>query len=304
MLIITACSQSPDNANETAFWARLFSMAGNCSDYEYNYVIVVVKREAHELKLLYNYSVMSGHSKWSTIKHKKEATDSARGKLFSKLSRAISIAAKDNPDPESNYKLRVAIEAAKNANMPKSNIERAVSKASGGQSLVEVTYEGFGPEGIAVLVETATDNRNRTGQEIKGLFDRGGGQLTGPGAVSFNFEPKGLFVVHKNQNSDDQILSLIDLGAQDVEETEDSLEVYVDPKQLSAIKEKAQDKGFRVRSFELVQNPKTLKTVTGEKEAGKALTFLNNLEEHDDVQKVFATLDVPQETLDKIDAGK
>ncbi len=186
----------------------------------------------------------------------------------------------------------------------KSNIERAVSKASGGQSLVEVTYEGFGPEGIAVLVETATDNRNRTGQEIKGLFDSGGGQLTGPGAVSFNFEPKGLFVVHKNQNSDDQILSLIDLGAQDVEETEDSLEVYVDPKQLSAIKEKAQDKGFRVRSFELVQNPKTLKTVTGEKEAGKALTFLNNLEEHDDVQKVFATLDVPQETLDKIDAGK
>ncbi|MCH7641010.1 YebC/PmpR family DNA-binding transcriptional regulator [Patescibacteria group bacterium] len=245
---------------------------------------------------------MSGHSKWSTIKHKKEATDAARGKLFSKLSRAISIAVKTGggSDPISNSKLKVSIDAAKSANMPKVNIERAISRGSGGGQLEEVTYEGFGPSGIGVIVETATDNRNRTGQEIKGLFERGGGHLAGPGAVSFNFEAKGLLLVSKNKNTEDQILKLIDLGAEDVEETKYGIEVYIIPNKLSEVKKRIIDEGFSVSSTEFYKKPKSLQTVTEKEAASKVLAFLTNLENHDDVQKVFTNIDVPDEILESI----
>lgn len=144
---------------------------------------------------------MSGHSKWSTIKRKKETSDAARGKLFSKLSRAISIAVKTGggPDPSSNSKLKVAIDAAKSANMPKINTERAISRGGGKDNLEEITYEGFGPLSIGVLVEVTTDNRNRSGQDIKVLFEKGGGRLGGPGSVSHNFESKGLLLVKKKR---------------------------------------------------------------------------------------------------------
>ena len=246
---------------------------------------------------------MSGHSKWSTIKHKKEATDAARGKLFSKLSRAISIAVKTGggPDPSANHKLKVAIDAAKTANMPKSNIERALRQARGKLGeLEEMTYEGFGPGGINVIVEVATDNRNRTGQEIKAIFERGGGGLAGPGAVSFNFEPRGLFVVSKTGDSEEQILKLIDLGVEDVEETEDGIEVYVDPSDFSEVKKRAEDAGFKVTSAELFQKPKNLQVVSDKTLASKILSFLEKLEDHDDVQKVFANLDIPEEILKQI----
>lgn len=237
---------------------------------------------------------MSGHSKWSTIKHKKAATDAAKGKLFSRLVKAISIAVKtgggDNPD--SNAKLRVAIDAAKAANMPKANIDRAITKAtSEGEGLEEMTYEGFGPGGFGVIVEVATDNRNRTGQEIKTIFDKSGGQLAGPGAVSYNFEPKGYLLIEKSENPDGQMLTLIDLGVEDVEETEEGIEIYVSPGDLFEIKNKIEEKGFKVDSAELVQKPKTLQILEGEK-AQKAVDFLDRLDEHDDVQKVFANLDV------------
>lgn len=243
---------------------------------------------------------MSGHSKWSTIKRKKEATDAAKGNLFSKLSKAISIAIKTggSPDPSANNKLRVAIETARAANMPKANIDRAVRAAEGKlEELEAVTYEGFGPDGIAVIVEAATDNKNRTAQEIKSIFERGGGSLVGPGAVSYNFEPKGLLVVEKKGNTQEQILKLIDLEVEEVEETIDAIEVYTKPTKLSEVKSGIENSGFKVLTAELVQAPKNYQTIEDAGTVSKVLAFLDRLEEHDDVQKVFANLDIPDAIL-------
>jgi YebC/PmpR family DNA-binding regulatory protein len=245
---------------------------------------------------------MSGHSKWSTIKHKKQAEDIARGKLFSKLSKAISIAVKTGggKDPDTNSKLRMAIDQAKDANMPKDNIERAINKGSGeGQSLEEVVYEGYGPDGIAVIVETATDNKNRTAQEIKNIFDRVGGNLAGPGAVSYNFEPKGLILVQKKDNVENQILELIDLGVDDVEETDEGIEAYVPTEKTSSITEKIKKSGNTVKSSSLVQKPKIVKQVTDESSAKRILKWLNQLDDHEDVQKIFVNIDIPEEIVQK-----
>lgn len=242
---------------------------------------------------------MSGHSHYATIKRQKEAKDVEKGRIFSKLARAISIAAKiGGADPESNYKLRMAIEQARAANMPKENIERAISKGVGeGEVLEEVAYEGFGPGGIAVFVEAATDNRNRTSQEIKNLFERGGGNLAGPGSVSFNFEPKGLIVVKKESNIEEQILKLIDLQVDDLEEANDAIEVYVSPDRLSEVRDKIQNLGFTVISLELIKKPKSLVTINEVGLAQKVLQFLEGIENHSDVQKVFTNLDIPDAVL-------
>lgn len=231
---------------------------------------------------------MSGHSKWATIHRQKEANDSARGQVFSKLARAITIAAKTGggPDPDTNFKLRVLIEKARASNMPKDNIERAISKASGGEVLDEVTYEGFGPGGIGIIVEAGTDNRNRTGNEIKNIFDKGGGKFAGPGAVSFNFEPKGQILVEKKGAEDEQMLSLIDLGAEDVEFTDDGVEVYTSPATLFEVQKKIADSGFNVKSTEMVQKPKMYQEID-ENDSEKAGKLLTNLNAHDDVQKVY-----------------
>jgi YebC/PmpR family DNA-binding regulatory protein len=245
---------------------------------------------------------MSGHSHYSTIKRQKEVNDAARGQVFSKLGRAISIAVKTGggSNPDSNYKLRVAIDKARAANMPKINVERAISKGTGSGTLEEITYEGFGPGGIAVMVEVATDNRNRSGQEIKNMFEKGGGSMAGPGAVSFNFEPRGFLIIKKNKNTEEQMLALIDLGVEDMEEIDDGIEVYVDAHVLSETKEKLEDKSFKVISTELVQRPKNYQSITDEKTASKILSFLDNLEKHDDVQKVFANFNIPENILEKI----
>ncbi len=247
---------------------------------------------------------MSGHSHYATIHRQKEIKDAARGSIFSKLARAITIAVKSGggPDPDSNFKLRVEMDRAHAANMPKDNIERAIARATEaeGASLEEVTYEGFGPGGIAVIVEATTDNRNRTSQEIKNLFERGGGSLAGPGAVSFNFEPKGLLLVAKSDNPEEQILKLIDLGAEDVEETTDGVEIYVAPNKLSEVRKNLEDAGFTPTTTELIQKPKNLLTVSDSTGAAKALNFLNTLNEHDDVQKVYANLDIPDEVVSQI----
>jgi len=176
---------------------------------------------------------MSGHSHYATIKRQKALTDAARGNVFSKHAKAIMIAAKGGGDPESNFKLRVAIDKARAENMPKDNIERAIAKAtSEGGVLTEAVYEGFGPSGVAVIVEAATDNKNRTAQEIKNLFERGGGSLAGPGAVSFNFESKGFLLIKKTSDPDSQMLTIIDMGVEDITDSVDGLEVYVAPDKL------------------------------------------------------------------------
>lgn len=242
---------------------------------------------------------MSGHSKWSTIKRQKAANDQARGRLFSKLSRAISIAVKSggNDDPEMNHKLRMAIDQAKASNMPKSNIERAIKRAGETGNIEEVSYEGYGPENIAVVVEAATDNRNRTVQEIKNIFERVGGSLGGPGSVSYMFETKGHLAV-KKVNAEEQILNLIDLGVEDVEESEDAIEVYTPPADTHEIKKAIEELGYEVISAEVIQKPKTYQNLTEDTKIKKVFDFLDRLEDHDDVQKVFANVDIPDDMVD------
>ncbi|HWA51720.1 MAG TPA: YebC/PmpR family DNA-binding transcriptional regulator [Patescibacteria group bacterium] len=228
---------------------------------------------------------MSGHSHYATTKRQKELKDNARGQVFSKLSRAITIAAKGGADPDANFKLRIAIEKAREASMPKENIDRAISKASSGGELEEVLYEGFAPGGAAVLVEVATDNRNRTNAEIKNLFEKNGGKMGNPGSVSFNFAPKGLLVIKKTA-SDDDLLKLIDLGAEDFEDVGEELEIYVEPNKLNEMQKKLTENSFQVTSAELMQKPINFSDVTPDKSA-QVTQFLENFDNHDDVQKVF-----------------
>jgi YebC/PmpR family DNA-binding regulatory protein len=245
---------------------------------------------------------MSGHSHYATIKRKKEVSDAARGKVFSKHVRAIAVAIKvgGGPDPNINSRLRFAIEQAKADNMPKSNVDRALNKASEVGNLEEMTYEGYGPEGVGVVVTTATDKRNRTTQEIKNIFEKGGGSLSGPGAVSYNFEPKGFLVVKKTNDPDSQMLSLIDLGVEDVEETDDAIEVFVAPDETTNVKEELENNGFKVISFKLIQKPKTLVTISNPQKAKQLLKFLETLEDQEDVQDVFANIDIPESAMEQL----
>ena len=211
------------------------------------------------------------------------------------------LAAKGGADPESNFKLRVAIDRARADSMPKDNIERAISKATTeAANIQEIMYEGFGPGGIGVLVEAATDNKNRTAQEMKNIFEKGGGSLGSPGAVSYNFESKGFLLVKKSSDVDPQTLSLIDMGAEDIVESEDGLEVYVAPDKLGEIKKKAEAAGLTISEMELQMKPKNLTSVSNPEEAGKAIKFLETLEEADDVQKVYSNLDIPEEVVAQI----
>ena len=233
---------------------------------------------------------MSGHSHYATIKRQKALTDAARGNVFSKHSKAIMIAAKGGGDPESNFKLRVAIDRARLDNMPKDNIQRAIDKAtSEGGVLDEVTYEGFGPLGVSVIVEAATDNKNRTSQEIKNLFERGGGSMAGPGSVAYNFESKGFLLVKKTEDPDSQTLAIIDMGVEDIAESEDGLEVYLAPDKLGEVRKKLEEAGYEVTQAELQMKPKTLMEF-GPQETDRIVKFLESLETNDDVVKVYANI--------------
>ncbi len=234
---------------------------------------------------------MSGHSKWSTIKHQKAVTDQKRGKIFSKLGKAIAVAAKEGAsgDPGTNAKLRLAMEQARAANMPKENVKRAIEKGlgtGGDSSLQVITYEGFGPEKTAVIVECITDNKNRTGAEIKSFFERAGGNLGVPGSAAYMFEKSGLILIEKEGNGEEQMLVLIDLGAKDVGLDENLIEVYTLPKQLEEIKKNILGKGFRVKETNLIFKPKTFVPLTGNKKE-KLLKFLEQLDNFEDVQKVY-----------------
>lgn len=245
---------------------------------------------------------MSGHSKWATIKRQKAINDKSRGQAFSKLSRAITIAAKTGggPSPDSNYKLRVAIDAARAENMPKDTIDRAINKATSGmEQMEEVRYEGFGPKGVAVIIDVATDNRNRTAQEIKSILDRAGGSMGQPGAVAFNFDSKGYLSIQKAPDADLQTLELIDIGVDEIEPIEDSLDVYVSPQELFVFKKKIEDAGFVVNTAELVQKPKVQVPISDEPTAKKLFSMLEALDELEDVQRVFENSSVSVEILKK-----
>ncbi|MDP3994844.1 MAG: YebC/PmpR family DNA-binding transcriptional regulator [bacterium] len=246
---------------------------------------------------------MSGHSHFATIKRTKEANDAKKGRVFSKYAKEIAIAVKTGGgvDPEFNYKLRMIVEKARSFNMPKDNIDRAISRGTGGEALEVINYEGFGPCGVSVIVETATDNRNRTAQEIKNIIEKGGGSLGGPGSVSYNFENRGLLIVKKENDFEEQMLKLIDCGAEDVEEAGDEIEVYTQPDKVKEVRDKVEELGFSVKSAELCMEPKTFKEINDSKDASKILSFMEQLDECEDVSHVYANFDISDDIMKEIE---
>lgn len=246
---------------------------------------------------------MSGHSHYATIKRQKATNDAAKGNLFSKMARAIMIAAKGGADPDMNFRLRFEIDKAREISMPKENIERAIAKATTeAANIEEITYEGFGPGGIGVMIEVLSDNKNRTSQEIKNLFDKGGGSMGGPNSVAFNFESKGFMVVKKNADPDTQMLALIDAGAEDIQDVGGEFEVCVAPDKLAQIHKALSTSGFEVSQMELQMRPKNFITITDAGTAEKIIKFIDDIESHDDVQNVFTNMDIPDEIMQQISA--
>lgn len=236
-------------------------------------------------------TTMSGHSHFATIKRQKGLKDAQKSNVFGKLSKMITIAVKSggSPNPDMNFKLRVAIDKARENNMPKENIDRILKNASDKQdNYEEIRYEGFGPHGVAVIVDCATDNKNRTAQEMKNLFEKGGGTLGGPNSVAYNFSDKGFLLVEKQDDVDRQTLTLIDLGVEDVEISDDGVEVFVSPDKLKEMSEKIASAGFRILKRELTMVPKNYISLSDENQIAKITSFLESLEDHDDVQKVYS----------------
>jgi YebC/PmpR family DNA-binding regulatory protein len=250
---------------------------------------------------------MAGHSKWAQIKHKKKVVDARRGQLFTKLTRAIQVAAREGGgDPAGNASLANAIQKAKDARMPKDNIERAIAKgtgADGGADAIEsVTYEGYGPGGVAILVEALTDNRNRTGAEIRHAFNSHGGSLGEPGSVSWTFEKKGELVADASRYSEDDLLAAIDAGAEDISLDGDVWEVVTEPSDLARVREALEAAGVELDSADLAMRP-TTRAPVDENQVGTLMRLIEALEDHDDVQAVHANFDVDAELLEQATRG-
>lgn len=238
---------------------------------------------------------MSGHSKWATIKRAKGAADMKRGLTFTKLSNAITIAVKQTgiADSNSNFKLRLAVEAARAANMPKENIERAIQKAIGKDAgaLEEVLYEGFAPEGISVIIEAATDNSLRTTSEIKSIFNKEGGSFGQPGSVAYQFEQKGRIVIDKNEKTTDELFEIaVESGAEDIKDVQNQAIITTSYSDLSSVREKLVEKGITPLEVEVVRIPLNPIPVKDPARQERVVGFLNKLEELDDVQKVYSNL--------------
>ncbi len=249
---------------------------------------------------------MSGHSKWAGIKHKKALVDAKRGKEYGKLSRAITVAAKEggSGDPKHNATLAAAVQKAKDANMPNDNIDRAIKKGIGagadGDSYMHLTYEGYGPNGVAVYVIVLTDNKNRTAADVRHIFDRSGGKLGTDGSVSWIFERKGLIFVDTSRYAEEEImLAAIEAGAEDVSTEGDVYEVRTEPVDFMAVREALTEAGIEITSAELTMIPKNT-IALDEADAKKTLRLLDALEDNDDVQEVFANFDIPDEIMQSL----
>ncbi|MFM8884450.1 MAG: YebC/PmpR family DNA-binding transcriptional regulator [Solirubrobacterales bacterium] len=247
---------------------------------------------------------MAGHSKWASIKHKKAVVDSRRGKLFTKLGRAITVAAREGGgDPDGNPSLALAIQKARDASMPKDNIERAIARGTGegadADAIEAVVYEGYGPGGVALLIEALTDNRNRTGAEVRHALTKHGGSLGEPGSVAYLFEQCGLISVDSGSHSEDELLVAIDAGATEIDSDEDCYEILTAPADLATVRSALEGEGISFESAELVQRP----TVRVELDAGEAaslMRLIDALEENDDVGEVHANFDIDAEVMEKI----
>jgi YebC/PmpR family DNA-binding regulatory protein len=249
---------------------------------------------------------MSGHNKWSTIKHKKGAADAKRGKIFSKLIKEITIAARvGGGDPDGNPRLRTAVNAARAANMPKDNVDRAIKRGTGeiaGVSYEEVIYEGYGPGGVAVLLEALTDNKNRTVAEIRHIFDKYNGNLGESGCVAWIFQKKGLIVIPAEQLHEDEVMELaLEAGAQDVSHEGDTFEITTEPSDFETVRKTIEDKGWKMELTEITMVPQNNVKLEGKK-AEQMLKMMDALDDHDDLQRVFANFDISDEEMEKISA--
>lgn len=241
---------------------------------------------------------MSGHSKWSTIKREKGAKDAARGALFTKLGNAIAIAARGGADPEMNFALRLAIDKAKAANMPMANVQRSIDRGSGklgGDQIQEVMYEGYGPGGVAILVECATDNLNRTYPEVRLAFSKHGGNIAEKGAVAFQFERKG--VIRVAGNGDELLMQVLEAGAEDMQTEGDESVVYTDPKELATVRQNLEKAGVAITDAELSFVPNNTVAVTDEATAGKIMRLMDALEAIDDVTNTHVNFDISDELV-------
>jgi YebC/PmpR family DNA-binding regulatory protein len=242
---------------------------------------------------------MSGHSKWSTIKRQKGAKDAARGAVFTRLGNAIAVAAKSGADPDMNFTLRLAIDKAKAANMPLANIQRSIDRGSGklgGEQIQEVMYEGYGPGGVAILVECATDNLNRTYPEVRLAFSKHGGNIAEKGAVAFQFDRKGMIRIKgpEDGDSDELMLQVLDAGAEDMFEEGDESIVYTDPKELAKVRDALKEAGIEISEAELTFVPNNTVEVTEESTAGKIMRLMDALESLDDVTSTHVNFDIAE----------
>ena len=248
---------------------------------------------------------MSGHSKWASIKHKKSATDAKRGKIFTKIIRELTISARQGGgDPNANPRLRLAIQKAKDANMPAENIERAIKKGTGeleGVSFEEVTYEGYALGGVALLVHVLTDNKNRTTSEVRNIFAKKGGNMAGQGAVSWIFEKKGYLVVNKDVIEEDKLMTIVlEAGAEDLQVEESTYAITTAPNDFETVKKALEDKKIKTEVAELSMIPKNNIKVLGD-DAKKVLALVDALEDHDDVQNVYANFDIADEIINQVE---
>jgi len=247
---------------------------------------------------------MSGHSKWASIKHKKAIVDARRGQQFTKLARAITVAAREGGgDPDANASLANAVQKAREASMPKDNIERAIAKGTGagadGDAIETVVYEGYGPGGVALLVEALTDNRNRTGSEMRHTFSKHGGNLGEPGSVAYLFDKSGVIVVDSARYSEDDLMIAIEAGAQDISVDDDVFEIVTEPGDLAGVRAALEEAGVQMESAELSQRPKSTVSVD-EQIAPKLFRLIEALEDNDDVNAVDANFDVSADVLERV----
>lgn len=248
---------------------------------------------------------MSGHSKWATIKHKKAANDKARGKLFAKILRQVEVAAREGGgDLDGNPTLRTMFQKARDASIPLDTIERAVKRGTGeleGVTYEQVTYEGYAPNGVAVMVEALTDNRNRTGAEVRSTFTRNGGSLAEPGAVAWQFDRRGQIVVPRSVEEDDLMLTALDAGAEDIVDDGDTWRVVTPPTQLHAVRSALEEAGIAVDSSDLTMVPQATVPLEDAEAARKVLRLIDALDELDDVQAVHANFDIPDAILETVE---
>jgi YebC/PmpR family DNA-binding regulatory protein len=250
---------------------------------------------------------MSGHSKWATTKHKKAATDAKRGKIFTKITKEITVAAKlGGGDADGNPRLRTAVAKAKSVSMPAENIKRAIQKGTGelpGVAYEEITYEGYGPNGVAIIVEVLTDNRNRTVSEIRNIFSKAGGNMGESGCVSWMFHKKGYLVVARAKADEEKLMSLaLDAGAEDLQTEDDNFVITTAQNDFEKVKKTLEDSGIPLEVAEVTMVPQTYVKLEGEKVAGQMMRLMETIEDNDDVQNVYANFDIPDELMNAVSA--